>query len=361
MFFPIIMHSIQIRQTVPVFDIGTVSVLDVPLAKHDFLYTNTGTAPAVIERLEPSCHCTSGFVSSTQQPSAVDLPYTVDPSKSVTIRELVDMTEVPQGPFTRTLSVYLQGQDTPVAVYSMDGVVEPDLLLNPQVLDFGQVTAGQSKSLVLKATIDSTLAPAALPKLVSNNAAITITAQHPVDPGGIGFTAKRTGHAVFQTYLVTVPANMPLGTINGDLSFVPEPGAPPIAAQEFQATDAVVTGQVIGNVTANPPALGFGTLSTKTASTAVVTLIGKSANDVHGMRATTDSPTLTATISLPPDAPVGPLIDGPAPMVYDLIVTKRKNSPTGIFNDLVTVTLANGQRLVIPVNGYVANLPGQIR
>ena len=200
------------------FQFGTVSLLDMPYADHDFVYTNTGTTPAVIERLQPSCHCTSALIASDSSPDGATLPYTVAPGASVKIHASINLGMDPSGPVSRTVSVYLQGENEPTAIYTLSGTVEPDAEFTPPVLNFGKVPAGKSNTIAVLVSIDSRLIPHDYPKVVSDNPGLVITPIPNPYHGPPVFKAARAGSEVDCYFEVAVPTNMPLGRIDASLS-----------------------------------------------------------------------------------------------------------------------------------------------
>jgi len=329
-----------------VFQFGTVSLLDMPYADHDFMYTNTGTTPVVIERLQPSCHCTSALIASDSSPDGAALPYTVAPGASVKVHASINLGMDPSGPVSRTVSVYLQGENEPAAIYTLSGTVEPDAEFRPSVLNFGKIRAGDFGVMAVLVIIDSRLIPKDYPNVVSDNPGIVITPVPNPYHGPTYFKAARAGSEVDCWFEVTVPANMPLGRIDASLSMSGGPAATAAAIAQYEINTAVVTGEVTGAIKADPEAISFGTVLTGHTSTETVILTGNTAADIRGLKAQSGSSYITATLSKP-----GPGRD------RRLILTVKKDAPAGLFNSKITVLLVNGpargQRLVIPTTGYV--------
>ena len=135
---------------------------------------------------------------------------------------------------------------------------------------------------------------------------------------------------------------MPLGRINSTLSLVGGPKSLLTANAQYLLTTAMITGKVIGALDADPGSVSFGTILTGQQGVETVKLIGKTAEDIAGLKAISDEAWITTNIA--PE-------NGKADDI--LTLTVKKSAPPGLFASKVTINLANGQRLEIPVNGYI--------
>ena len=354
----------QYRPITPSYDFGTVSALDHPKVFHDFVFTNTGNAPEVIDRLQPSCHCTSGMVlpesSSTLPIGTVGqtLPITVPVGGSVKVREIIDLTEDPAGPVDKSLGVYLQGQNDLAAMFLMSGQVTPDLTVTPRIVDFGNQEPGKPTSIKVSVTIDKRLCPSGFPVFSSNNEDLKIDPSPIVDTVQPGNPGRSPAHILSRTYIVSPSSNMPLGAIQGSLALVPPSDDPSSVAPEFQSVVAVVTGTVLGPVHAHPDALSFGTVLSGQGATQEITLDSNNLSDVTHVKAVSRSLYITVTPGAPDASTSGVPAAAPTASHHVFLEVKiDRKAPTGLFNSEIKVVLADGHRLLIPVTGYVTALP----
>jgi len=346
MLIPVVSHSVHIRPTtsfvVEVAQFGTVSLLDMPYADHDFVYSNTGTSPVVIDRLQPSCHCTSALIASDRNPDGESLPYTLAPGASVKIHAAINLGMAPSGPVSRTVSIYLKNQNEPAAIFTLTGTVEPDVVFSPSILDFGVISAGHSSQVSVQVSVDNRLIPDGFPTLVSDNPNIVITPMPGLYHGPAKFTAQRPDGETDKQYEVTIPSNMAIGRINSALSLVGGPQTLPAATAQYESDNALIVGKVTGSISADPEAVSFGTILTGQPGVETVTLAGKTVADVTGLKAASSTLYLTAKLAKPGKN---------ATDILTLAI--KKTTPSGLFNSKVTITLVNGQKLIIPVTGYV--------
>jgi len=300
----------------------------------------------------------SNVVNAPLDATGETMPVSVPAGGSVTVREIIDLTQEPPGPVNKSLFVFLHGQDNFAATYTINGTLAADVTMVPRVLDFGAQNPDKPTSIKVTVTIDKRLSPSGFPALTSNNEDLKIIPQTIVDtaqPAGIG---KPAGHILTRTYTVSPSDNMPLGDIRGALSLTPTKSSPEIAASEFQSAQSIVTGTVLGNVKAQPDFVTFGSLTYGQGGQQTIMLSSDNLADITNVKAVSKSPYITVTPGIP-DAPsldTLPVQTASAHHVY-LQVTMDRKAPTGLIDTEIKIVLANGHRLLIHVDGYIAMLP----
>lgn len=351
-------------------DFGAVTLLDRPRIEHTFTLKNNANQPVTIERLQASCGCASALVQPDQKgtlggadglPKAA--PTTLSPGQQALVRVIVDLAGLPPGPLHKPVSVFVQGSAAPAVVLEMHGTLLPNIIFAPAPVDFGRVDAGASKSRTLSVTLDARLAASGLPRLVSSNPAIHITptlteAGAGANPSGASPTNDTKNDIKrVQTYTLTVAPDAPIGPIMGSVQFVPTTttvvssrpaaaaaAADPAVAAVLRSASALVVGQVTGDVSAEPPMLALGVALAGQASARQIVLRAASPAALKDVKVSGNDAWLTAR--------VGESTPG-SPLTRTLEVRLGGGAPPGVLHSQVRVTLGNGQRLVVPVSGYV--------
>ncbi len=325
---------------------GTLNPLDTPKIQAVFHLKNETDKPMLLERLQPSCHCTH-VEAIPPQIGAL----TIAPGQTLALHVSVDLAGHPAGNLEKSVSVYVPGQTQPAAVLVMEATLTPLVALSPPLLDFGTVPAGKAKPLTLTVTVDPRLAPSGtLPALRSSNSALRLVPQptivtHVAGAGGGPKTISRT-------YVVSVPANAPLGPITGTLSFAPTGEPNSVAAQAFAGGSVLLLGQVQGEVGAVPQTLSFGTVKQGEEASRQISLLGNQASDVRTLSTASPSPYITAHLM-----PLATSFGAGSQLVTSarsLTVTLSPQAPAGTMQTQLRVTLASGRRLIIPITAYVS-------
>lgn len=321
------------------YDFGEVSLLDTTSIEHRFTFKNTGATPLKIERLAATCGCTSTIVGS----SGTGAYPTLAPGEETTINVTVNLLPLRPGAQHKSVSVYAEGNAQPVARYEIQGTLLPTVAFSPQILDFGPVGAGETRSIPLTATINARLAAeGALPPLVASHPAIRIRPSPETKTSAGSKTVTRV-------YTVSLAPDAPLGPLTGSITFAPAgssgaAGLPSRLADALGTSSVFVVGQVSGAVSAQPQAVAFGAVASGQGATRQVVLTGANPTALKNRKVTSDSPWLT----------VGPgKRDDQAPLSETIEVALRPNAPTGVLQTRLVITLENGQRLLLPVSAYV--------
>jgi hypothetical protein len=148
-----------------------------------------------------------------------------------------------------------------------------------------------------------------------------------------------------------------MGRFSGSFSFA-VPAAGPGAAAEapaaanvtaaLRSAEAGLVGEVVGPLAAQPQAIAFGVVTQGEKASRPVTLVAKQPAVLEGLKVTSGSPWLSC--------PLQPAT-GAAPASLTLEAVLNPGAPAGVLQTELTFTLANGRRLVLPVNAYVQPPP----
>ena len=92
---------------------------------HEFVFTNTGAATVIVDRVEPDCHCTT----------VTNWSGTVAPGKTGTI-PVQYQSRGYNGPIDQTINVFCNGSPQPATVLHMRGVVWQAIEVNPTQVVF---------------------------------------------------------------------------------------------------------------------------------------------------------------------------------------------------------------------------------
>ncbi|RMG44748.1 MAG: DUF1573 domain-containing protein [Candidatus Dadabacteria bacterium] len=111
------------------YDFGSVSQGTV--VSHDFLIKNKGNAPLVIQRIVPACGCTASTLEKNR----------VAPGEETVVHVEFDTSGF-SGEKYKTVRLYSNDFDQPSALLALKGVVEPDVIVEPRRVYFGEVVKG---------------------------------------------------------------------------------------------------------------------------------------------------------------------------------------------------------------------------
>lgn len=101
--------------------------------EHTFRFRNAGEAPLVVEKVRSSCGCTAALLSTELIP----------PGGAGEIRTTFDSGRF-RGPVVKTIYLYVNDPQRPVAQFHLRGTVTPELVVNPELVDFGSLRPGRS-------------------------------------------------------------------------------------------------------------------------------------------------------------------------------------------------------------------------
>ena len=318
------------------YDLGETSLLDQPEIVHTFLLRNDGSAPLILESLVPSCHCTTAIVGTDGT-----LP-TLAPGGQVSVQVKIVVEPYMSGPLDKWVVVYAKGTVEPVTKLEITGTLRPSVTLMPEAVDFGTVAAGQARAQTVTATFDSRLLSAgAAPNLLSSDPDVQIVP----NPADEGVTPPSSLLRTF-SYRVTLARDAALGPVRGLLHFAPTAGAAAASGLSLADGPAVpLTGEVAGAATAQPSLLAFGVVRRGRPGIGHITLSAQNATVWESVKIASDGPWVTARLA-PSSA-----------ARRTLNVTLNPDAPAGSVQSQITVLLANGQRLRVPVSAYVSTGP----
>ncbi len=355
------------------FDFGQVSLLDKTRIEQTFTFRNDANTSLALAHLKLSCGCTSAVVQTKKKgssvretwPSPTALP-TLAPGDEMSVQLVVDLTPFAPGRLSKTALVHAQGYSQPVATSVITGTLLPSVTFTPAVVDFGAVTAGEARSVILTAAFDPRLASSGpSTPLVSTNPAVRISPETAASASGEPSLPSKDGDSKMpvRAYRVTLAKDILLGALSGILSFAPQDStgtaAPASSAASRNISAALrsarvaLVGQVNGDISAQPQALALGMVPKGQDATQQIVLTGANAAALENLKIICGSSWLSARLDASPAAPA-PGEAGPAQKpVKTLAVTLGSGAPAGILQTELNITLANGQRLLIPVNAYV--------
>lgn len=117
----------------PVFDFGTIRGGDIKSISHTFVFRNTGEAPLKINKIKPSCGCTSAIASATE----------VAPGATASITATVN-PKGKSGNQTITVRVNTNDPANNSMVFRMSGTILSAWRVVPAQLDMGALAKLQS-------------------------------------------------------------------------------------------------------------------------------------------------------------------------------------------------------------------------
>ena len=210
------------------------------VVRHPFVLTNKLNVPVTILNLRVSCGCTSGTASASVVP----------PGKTAIVEAQMDTRNfVGRKSTTLFVSVMAGNAESEIGL-GVSSLILSDVVLNPGVVDFGQVNRGQSPSRMI--AIDRVGKPDwKIVKMTSASKAINATLQE---------TQRQNGSVGYQLNVALKPDAAP-GVIRDEIRLVtndPEtPSIPvPIGAQVRGDLSATPTSLALGNVTSAGGAQG---------------------------------------------------------------------------------------------------------
>ena len=348
-------------------DLGAVDSLAMPKIEHDFVLRNNGKAPLTIERIQPTCGCTSVLMGEKETTK------TLAPGEEVKVHVEVDVTRF-HGAIRKAVRAY-GADNTLLATMEVAAVIQDPVTFSSRQIDFGRVNFGTGATFPLDVTLSPRLLDKrVLPKLVSTNPNIQIT---PVEDKATAKATTPTSTASnVRRYTVALAPTAPIGQLTGMLTFaLPEadaaiveghtqekPAANSVAANTVAANTVAandvaarlntaletamvaVTGEVVGKISANPNMVIFGA-----AKEAQVTLTGASPAVLKNLKVTSPSPWVKARVLTPAKAEAVATLN-----TATLELTLDPRTPAGTLQTQLIVTAADGERLSLPLLAEVA-------
>lgn len=330
----------------PAYDFGLVRAG--ASVKHVFTVRNTMTAPVVLDRAAPSCHCTGALLlPNAESGMRLTLGQTMQVQVTLDTREAAGEAD-PQGRITKTVSVYAVGQPIhPAVVLTLTGRVVPGAAFDPPVLDFGTIPTSRGTRRTVRLFF------------ASPTDRLTAVGDDRLHLRRLGMAGTTPG---VQSYEVEVLPQAAAGPLNAAVT---------VAGSTASTATLPVIGQVAGKVSARPPSLVFGIVpaeaapqadtarrtrwvlltcpslrSPRTAAFWTHTMIQSSSPDWQAAVIVPGQSFSSASALRPPDWVSGTGATG------WLRVTLRPTAPTGQWlSTHVNLTFPSGDRLIIPVAG----------
>jgi hypothetical protein len=355
--------SIALSENSSRHDFGKVSLLDQPEIAHLFAFRNNSDHLLVLAHLQPSCSCTDAVVTignataySRQGAENVQTLPSIAPDQQFFVCVSVNTAHLAPGPIFKSVAIFVRGNTHPAFTLEMTGTLLPVVAFTPAFIDFGKATSAQVHPQRLTVSLDARLAPGGhWPVLTSSNPDVQITPL-PTEKPRSPQTSRHT--LLARSYQLTLSPRASLGPLSGRLSFAPtaSDSAPhPVPGVDLQAPltepSALLLGEVTGDVSASPSSLAFGNTQPGAAVTRSVLLTG-SPVELSALKVASDSPWLMPRLKV--DTHVFPG-GARASAVRELDITLSPDVPVGTLRSNVTVTLSNGQRLLIPASAYIAS------
>ncbi len=359
-------------------DVGVVSLLDVAPAARRIFTLRALSGPVVVTRLSPSCHCVSAALSAAGE--AASLPRVFAPGRTLSVAVSIDLAELRPGPFTKTVVVYAKPSTGGAEFVLTRLAVRGTLLPAVSFAAGSSVSAAPSLSVLPLGTLDlaaprSTAGGVVLvatpdPRLLRGNAAVP-----PLASAVPGVRTERLPDAKNGAlrYRVSAAPDAPVGPVFGMLSFAPSVSDKSVRAAAWRSAGIVVTGEIVGDIAASPRVVAFslapgagatsapGLAASKAGDTPppslsrAVTLTARVAACFVGITAECDKPAVSARL-LPPATGASATATERTLLITLAPDAARRVAAAdggGFFQARVTVRLANGQRLALPVSAFL--------
>ncbi len=326
-------------------DAGTVDSLSKPTIEQDFILRNDRKTPITIGRLQPTCGCTSVLLGEGGETTK-----TLAPGEEIKVRASVDVTRF-HGPITKSVRAYAPDGTTLLATMEIKATIQDPITLSSRHLNFGQVKFGSAASRSLTVTLSPRVLAMGGLQLVSSNPDISVTPV--VDKSDVGEKpAKRH-------YLVEISPKSAIGQVSSTLSFtVPAKNADVAAkttakdaaseetrlASSLQTTQIVISGEVVGKISATPKMIVFGASQQGPQQ---ITVTG-----APDLLKNLKFSSLSAWVKVNPVPAANPATNN---AVFELTLDPR--TPVGALETQVTITANDGERLNIPILADVPAAP----
>lgn len=324
-------------------EIGPLDPGNISKAEQTFRLRNENAQPVTIARLRASCGCESLLLI---QNGVAAKSVTLAPGEETSVRMAVRLAGQRGGTLHKYAWVYAKESDTPLASIEMILTLRAPVSFTPEFLDFGSGPAGISRSRQVIVTADcDILTGTAFPALTSSNSDVLVTAI-----GGAAPTERDQKPALSQTYQVTLTAQAPAGHFQSELHFEPNfinretTSINAFPASAFSTVLLTARGEILGQFSASPQTLFFGSVPSGKAITRQIILSCQSSKSLQGLSSSCESRWLKICLG----NPISTAGTGPA-ILCPIVITLSAQRPSGSFQDQISLTTSSGDRLVIPV------------
>jgi hypothetical protein len=121
---PVIGNGVTIEQagllSEAVYNFGVVDQSKTKTIEHVFQFRNDTRSTILIDRLVPSCGCTTAFIENTDS-----FPVSVKAGDTVRVNAYVDLTNLFPAAIEKSIMLFQANQDQPLAYLEIDGTVDP--------------------------------------------------------------------------------------------------------------------------------------------------------------------------------------------------------------------------------------------
>ena len=324
------------------FNFGTILTSQADFVTHRFLLKNQSSAAILVDRLVPSCGCTTAVL----QGASGLLPQVIAPGGQFTILVGLDPSQLSAGPVHKSVSIFDATNSQSLAVLEISGTLRSAVLASSPALNFGNVPSGTSLSLPLTFSIDPSWSPVASSMhLVSSNPDLRTT---------LGQTPSQRGSVLKKTYQVSVSPQAHLGLLGGVVSLIMP--ASDSGSNAFKVIASIpVLGQVTGGFSASPSCINFGSVPRGTFLSQQVLLTSTFPGALQDLKVFSAYDGIGVRLADP--QAVSAMHSSPASRLSQSQVLEVALSPEiklGTLTTQVIVTAKNGEQLILPVTVTVS-------
>lgn len=318
-------------------DLGTTRLLDRTEIETTFVLKNTGDAPISLVHLGLPCACLTAHVERETGQGRLAV---IAPGATLLVHLNVNLHRLPTGAFRKNIDIYTEGAKTqPAATLQIVGKVIPPVRFDPPALPLGEIKArGVPREITVIVEVDE--------RLVQNNALPLLVAQQrgQLRVRRDGPMQRDTENGVVrQRYAVSLGPKASQGVLETHLRFQVKEPVPPALAQ----AELPVSGIVTGEVTPQPRIVALGAVAPGTAiAQHSVRLTAQTVDALRNLRVEVDAPWLTARLD-----PLPRHLTSPPTRVLRVGVVA--GGTEGLQQSRITIVQADGQRLTLPVSGYI--------
>ena len=219
------------------FHFGSRSVLDTSPITHTFVLRSSTGKSITIDRLQPSCRCTTAVVEGVKDEAP---PFTLAPGQQARVRVIISPGDALPGPFEKEVYVFAAGDSVPTATLQMAGELTAPVLFEPAVLNFGRLSGPNVRPLSVTITVDNRLLPPDRTVLLRcDNADIKLMRLPSLKP-------NNTTDSTVAIYQITLSPHAHKGALHASLSVATSAGLTPVLGTDAWGT-ASVTGEIVGS------------------------------------------------------------------------------------------------------------------
>ena len=362
-----------------------------PLVQHEmqqtFVLRNDSNIPLIGLRLQSSrqgdMHVLAAVENSRAAPRPIPpnavLP-TVPPHQKLTLIVSLSLLGLPLGRVHETLAVLIPDKAQTVALMEINGELVPPVRFSSASLDFGRFAAGESRVAMLNLDLNPRLAPlGSVPKLFCSNPDVRIDPLplREQDKRKSPLLSKEQRAAGLYAYRIVLPDTAPLGAVEGAIrvayidpptpaslaplrsnvpNIPPVPLPPAVVADALRNVSVQLSGEIVGDVSAAPASVAFGLVTQGKPASQSLQLSGRKIKALEGVQINSPSLWLSARLTnANSPSPAGrlPGIIQRGSRTQTLEILLSPQAPVGRLQTSLTLTLSNGQRLVLPVSALV--------